>query len=242
MADFSNFSELVAKYNLTLPTLSDGQATNLQVDENGRLLVQSDVSVSLDHANDSVKVGDGTNFLAVNANGSIDVNILNTSIAVTASDLDIRDLSHSSDSIQIGDGSDFLAINADGSINVSLTGGGVESDASSDSGPSGDGLVALTAGPDVLVSIPHTSGTYKIYGIDWASDKQCAFKLEVRDSGVLVETIRASLNSGSNPSGFFHFNKPIEISGAANRVIQITATRINGSGGFAAGGINGELA
>jgi hypothetical protein len=37
---------------------------------------------------------------------------------VSATDLDIRDLSHSQDSVKIGDGSDFLAINADGSINV----------------------------------------------------------------------------------------------------------------------------
>lgn len=39
-------------------------------------------------------------------------------VTATATDLDIRDLTHASDSIKIGDGTDFLAINNDGSINV----------------------------------------------------------------------------------------------------------------------------
>jgi hypothetical protein len=61
-----------------------------------------------------VKVADSaipSQQLKVNANGSVDANILNT-------DLDIRDLSHTTDSVKIGDGTDTLAINADGSINV----------------------------------------------------------------------------------------------------------------------------
>lgn len=37
---------------------------------------------------------------------------------VSATDLDIRDLTHVSDSVKIGDGTDFLAIESDGSINV----------------------------------------------------------------------------------------------------------------------------
>jgi hypothetical protein len=62
-------------------------------------------------------------------NASVDVNITNASVVVTASDLDIRDLTHVSDSIKIGDGTDFLAVNADGSINVNLTDDGVADDA-----------------------------------------------------------------------------------------------------------------
>jgi hypothetical protein len=44
-----------------------------------------------------------------------------SSIEVTATDLDIRDLTHASDSVKIGDGTDFLAVNGDGSINVVAT-------------------------------------------------------------------------------------------------------------------------
>jgi len=46
---------------------------------------------------------------------------------VSATDLDIRDISHVSDSIKIGDGTDFLAINADGSINAQFTESGYSS-------------------------------------------------------------------------------------------------------------------
>lgn len=67
------------------------------------------------------RMTDGTDAIAINADGSLNVTINNASIAVTATDLDIRDLSHSQDSIKIGDGTDFLAVNADGSINVVTT-------------------------------------------------------------------------------------------------------------------------
>lgn len=94
-------------------------------DNGGTITVDaSDLDIrDLTHASDSVKVGDGTDFLAVNTDGSINSVISDggNSITVDASDLDIRDLTHASDSIKIGDGTDFLAINADGSINVNIT-------------------------------------------------------------------------------------------------------------------------
>lgn len=67
----------------------------------------------------------GANLLAggtaLTATGtSLDVNVTNT-VTVSATNLDIRDLTHSSDSVKIGDGTDFLAINADGSINVAIS-------------------------------------------------------------------------------------------------------------------------
>lgn len=52
----------------------------------------------------------------VSGKRSLDVNVT----ALTATDIDIRDLTHVSDSIKIGDGTDFLAINADGSINANV--------------------------------------------------------------------------------------------------------------------------
>lgn len=105
----------------------------------------------LSHSQDSVKVGDGTDFLAVNADGSVNITDNGGSLTVdatdldirdlayatdsvtahqggtwsvtaTATDFDIRDLSHSQDSVKIGDGTDFLAVNADGSINTVVSG------------------------------------------------------------------------------------------------------------------------
>lgn len=73
-------------------------------------------------------LSDGTDSLAINADGSINATINNASIVVTATDLDIRDLSHTQDSISIGDGTDLLSINNDGSINITDNGGSLTVD------------------------------------------------------------------------------------------------------------------
>jgi len=67
------------------------------------------VNVDVDYGSDSVAVGDPVtnNLLKINANGSIDANVV---------------LSHTGDSVSIGDGVDILGINADGSINAVVSG------------------------------------------------------------------------------------------------------------------------
>lgn len=67
----------------------------------------------LDATQDNIAISDGTDTLAINADGSINS-------VVTATNLDIRDLTHVSDSVRVGDGTDFLAVNTDGSINVNV--------------------------------------------------------------------------------------------------------------------------
>jgi len=80
---------------------------------------QGDLEVDLDHTEDSIRLGDGTDFFTsttVNSdigldvhliNEELDVNITNASIEVTATDLDIRDLDAASDSVSahLADGS-----------------------------------------------------------------------------------------------------------------------------------------
>jgi hypothetical protein len=71
----------------------------------------ADVDIrDLAHTQDSVKIGDGTDFLAVNADGSINsvVSDGGGSITVDASDLDVRDIVHTQDSIRLGDGSALI--------------------------------------------------------------------------------------------------------------------------------------
>ena len=66
---------------------------------------------------------DSTGLLSIDDNGgSITVD---GAVTVSATDLDIRDLTHVSDSVKVGDGTDLLAVNADGSINVNVVSGGV---------------------------------------------------------------------------------------------------------------------
>lgn len=74
---------------------------------------------------------DGTELTHTDVGGKkgLDVNVINTSLTVTATDLDIRDLDASQDNIAISDGTDTLAINADGSINITDNGGSLTVDA-----------------------------------------------------------------------------------------------------------------
>lgn len=59
--------------------------------------------------------------LKTNAAGALYVSIANASIVVTATDLDIRDLTHVSDSVRIGDGTDLANVTAAGELNVLAT-------------------------------------------------------------------------------------------------------------------------
>jgi hypothetical protein len=152
----------------------DGKAVIIPVplpitDNGGAITVDaSDLDIrDLTHASDSVKVGDGTDFLAVNTDGSINVVITDGSgsITVDASDLDIRDLTHASDSIKVGDGTDFLAVNDDGSINAVISdgSGSITVDASdldirdlthaSDSIKVGDGTDFLAVNTDGSINV-----------------------------------------------------------------------------------------
>lgn len=140
---------------------------------------------------------------------------------------------------RITDGNDVLDINTDGSINVvSDPNVGIESDLSSN--PSGDGLVALSTSSEIeLVSIPIPDGTtYNLTGWNWAADIQAQFQLEVRDGITLVENVR-TVNNLQGMSNFMIFPRSIEINGATNRVLRITALRLREKSGNASGAING---
>lgn len=62
----------------------------------------------------NTKISDGTDILAVNADGSLNA-------VVSSTNLDIRDLTAASDSVAIKNGANTLAINADGSVNAVVT-------------------------------------------------------------------------------------------------------------------------
>lgn len=78
--------------------------------------VTSAISVDVDHATDSVKIGDGTDFLAINNDGSINA-------VVSATDFDIRNLVAASDSVSSHtmDGSGNAIGSTSGAMNVFFT-------------------------------------------------------------------------------------------------------------------------
>jgi hypothetical protein len=84
------------------------------------------VDVSLSHTNDSVHLGDGTNLLTSTTVGpdiGLDVNLINASIVVTATDLDIRDLTAASDSVEswLNDGAGNAITSTGGALDVNIT-------------------------------------------------------------------------------------------------------------------------
>lgn len=87
------------------------------------------VEVDLSHLDDSVRLGDGTDFFtstSENGDVALDVHLSNTSIAVTATDLDIRDLVFATDKVDVS-GSTILGITND--VNIADGGNSITVDA-----------------------------------------------------------------------------------------------------------------
>lgn len=83
----------------------DEALNRLRVDTGATITLGGELEVSIDAASgDNIAISDGTDTLAINPDGSINVNFSGLS------------------AIQITDGTDNLAINPDGSINVNLAG------------------------------------------------------------------------------------------------------------------------
>ena len=101
--------------------IQDSNGDELGVNGDGSIDVNIlggvNVEVDLSHLDDSVRLGDGTNFFtSTSENGDIalDVHISN-------SDLDIRNLDATTDNVAISDGTHTLDVQADGSLNVNLS-------------------------------------------------------------------------------------------------------------------------
>lgn len=145
---------------------ADGHALDIAVD--GSLVVSAtDLDIrDLSASQDNVAISDGTDTLAVNADGSINS-------VVSATDLDIRDLSASQDNVAISDGTDSLEINADGSINSVVTATDLDIrdlSASQDNVAISDGTDTLAVNADgsinVVADIDDTSNTsWQVAGV-----------------------------------------------------------------------------
>lgn len=74
----------------------------------------------LSHTQDSIRLGDGTDFLAINADGSLNITDNGGSLTVDATDLDIRNLDFSTDSVtsRLQDGSGNAIESIGGNLSV----------------------------------------------------------------------------------------------------------------------------
>lgn len=112
-------------------TLKDGAGTALTSTlESGKqgldvyIAGGTPIEVDLDHTEDSVRLGDGTDFFTsttVGADVGLDVNLINASIEVTATDLDIRDLDFNSDSVTAHQGGTWVIDSITNTVTVDAT-------------------------------------------------------------------------------------------------------------------------
>jgi len=125
--------------------------------------------------------------LKVNALGALYVSIANASIVVTATNLDIRDLSHTQDSVRIGDGTDLANVTAAGELNVLSTAQpGVDI---------GDVTVNNAAGA-AAVNIQDGGNSITVDGAVTVS----ATDLDIRDLTLAQDAVKVSANTTANSS------------------------------------------
>jgi hypothetical protein len=242
----------MADYNSSLPirTESAGDAIVKVADAitpSQQLKVESDGSINVNGSfslpsGSEIKITDGTDDLAVNADGSLNitdnggsltvdasnldirdlvfatdkVDVSGSSVTVSATDLDIRDLSHSQDSVKVGDGTDFLAVNSDGSINVKL------SDRSGTEIDSYNTSAALAA----AASSNHdytTTGTFRLTSVEASASGKMKIEIQIETAAAsgVFNTKCVMFNSTANPNMSFQLKSPILVaSGAKVRVIR----------------------
>lgn len=123
--------------------------------------------------------------LKVNALGALYVSVANTSLVVTATDLDIRNLSHTQDSVRLGDGTDLANVTAAGELNVL---------ASAQPGVDiGDVTVNNAAGA-AAVNIQDGGNSITVDGAVTVS----ATDLDIRDLSLAQDAVRVSANTTAN--------------------------------------------
>lgn len=140
-------------------------------------------------------VSDGTDNLAINSDGSLNV-------VGTATDLDIRDLVSASDEVGIGDGTDSLGVNADGSINAVCSATNLDvrdlTDAS-DSVQIGDGTDTLLVAADGSITVNNQTA------LDQASDSVAigdgTDTIAISASGEASVTLTTAIPAGTNNIG-----------------------------------------
>jgi hypothetical protein len=166
----------------------DGRALDVYMVNPIDVNLTQDDQVTVFQGTDPWIIGDGGGSITVDGTVSIsgDVNVTQGTSpwVVSATDLDIRDLTHASDSIKIGDGTEFLAINADGSINV-VSGAQYNEDDAHASGNACNFVLAVRN--DIEGSLVSTDGDYAPLQVDSLGRLRVAADLDIVSSAEKAE-------------------------------------------------------
>lgn len=122
--------------------------------------------------------------LSVNTVGALYVHVNNT-VTVSATDLDIRDLSHTQDSVRIGDGTDLATVTAAGELNVLST---------AQPGVDIGDVTVNNAGGAAAVNIQDGGNSITVDGAVTVS----ATDLDIRDLTLAQDSVKISANTSAN--------------------------------------------
>jgi hypothetical protein len=197
----------------------------LAIDASGRPTVNVNGTVTVDANSSDVTVDNGAGASAVNiqdggnsitVDGSVSIT---GSVTVTATDLDIRDLTHASDSVKVGDGTDFLAVNTDGSINVAFGIGGT---------PVHDYATA-TPGAGASANNDYTvvGSTFELHKVSFSSSGK--MKVEIQSGPVASLTTKAVAFAEKDTAEEVTFDPPLIVPVASTGTVRVIMTNRNGA-------------
>jgi len=162
-----------------------------------------------------VNIADGGNSITVDDGGaSITVDgtvAISGTVTVTATDLDIRDLSASQDNVAISDGTDTLAVNTDGSINV------VTQSSAGTAIVNYSQATSLASSASSNHDYTASGGTFEPLRVEVSSESIATF--EILSNGSTVGLLRTSVE---NPNAVFNFPEGYSI--ADTQVLRVTRT------------------
>lgn len=189
------------------------------------------VEVDLDHTDDSVRLGDGTSFFtSTSENGdiSLDVHLSNTSIEVTGTDFDIRDLAFATDSVTSHQGGTWTIDSITNDVNVTATDLDIRD---------------LTAASDSIQAWGHdgagTALTSTLVGGDQALDVNVSNEISVNDAALAdtailsgADTLAAAGTAEKVVAANLSDRKYLFVYNNDNRKMYIGASGVSAANGF----------
>jgi hypothetical protein len=170
----------------------------------------------------------GTEITHTNVGGKdgLDVNIINTSLIVTATDLDIRDLDAAQDNIAISDGTDTLSITASGQAEVAVT-------AALPAGNNNIGDVDIASMPGQFAEdSAHSSGALGNFVLGVRNDANVALTSTDLDYSPIATTstgaVKVSVNFSAADGGALPTNQAV-IAGYDGAAVQAIKTDVDGN-------------
>lgn len=170
----------------------------------------------------------------VGSDEALDVNIVQTvALTVSATDLDIRDLSAAQDNVAISDGTDTLEVNADGSINITDNGGSLTVDATQldiDDLNATDDAVAAWAHDGTGNAITSTGGALDINIA--SSDIELDVEDDLADTAIASASETVTTTSGALNTSDLTNRRFIWIYNNGNKTVFIGPSGVATSDGF----------